>query len=97
MSESEFFTYNKARYVFHVAYSAERDSINGVSVEKTLERLRETPMGKKYLEGVTTEDIRTELHEPGSYMNAHTDLGFWTNDEYGTYAENFVEYSREIR
>lgn len=86
------FAFNQARFVFYTQYTIEREEVRrGISFEQAFKEILDTPNGQKFLKGVSLEDMRKEEKKPGSFMNKNTDLGFWLNDEYGNYVEDFEE------
>lgn len=92
MTELERFAFNQARFVFYTQYTIERDMIlEDLSFEQAFERIQQSELGQKYLKNVSVKEMKNEAKEPGSFMDANTEFGFWINDEYGCYVENFQE------
>lgn len=86
------FAFNQARFVFYTQYTIERDMIReGISFEAAFERIKATANGQKFLSNVTLREMKQEERDPGSFMDANTDLGKWLNNEYGNYVEEFQE------
>ena len=94
VSSLQRFAFNQARFVFATSRTVEREIMCGlvaVDPETTVGILRETPLGQKYLRGVTLAEIKTEMSHPGSFMNANTDFGYWIPDDGNYYVEQFEE------
>ena len=86
------FAFNQARFAFYAVHTIERDEIRlGITFEQALDRIRATPLGQKYLANVSLDEMKREAREPDSLMDANTDLGKYTNGEFGGYVEDFVE------
>jgi hypothetical protein len=91
-TELKRFAFNQARFVFYAQYTIERDMIReDMNFEQAFERIRATPNGQKFLSNVSIREMKQEGKEPGSFMDANTDLGAWCNNEYGSYVEDFTE------
>jgi hypothetical protein len=88
----ERFAFNQARFVYHAQYTIERDRLReDLSFEQAFNRIKATENGKRFLSNVSLREMRQEDKDPGSFMDANTDLGKWLCDEYGTYVEDFAE------
>jgi hypothetical protein len=92
ITDLERFAFNQARFVFHAQYTIEREEVRrGISFEQAFKEIQDTPNGEKFLKNVSVEEMREEERKPGSFMNKNTEFGFWLNDEYGNYVEDFKE------
>lgn len=92
ITDLERFAFNQARFAFYAVHTIERDEIRlGITFEQALDRIRDTPLGQKYLANVSIAEMKREARDPGSLMDANTDCGRWTNNEFGGYVEDFIE------
>lgn len=85
------FAYEQAKFVYSVSQTMEREEIlRDTPYIQTVNEARKSELGKKYLVGVTFDEIKRELRHPGSFMDANTELGFYLPDDCPEYVEDWV-------